>query len=304
MLFKHGILGSRIFKKYFLALYLKNLVASKKNHEILNINQEIQLLKKKSQDPFLTAAKVDKYEYHKGIIEINHRLLLDEIDSIISVIEKNFLWKFYKYLYSLLEIVMHGRKKATFTKNIDVDDLLFFNTDKNRMSVHHSVQRVIEKRMLSSLLMNQVPKEKFNLITSNHFEGHDHQAIFKAIQTSNRQNHGITVRTVSSILNRKNILNRVGGADYIMECAEFNGIFKINFDRLLSILDSFNQTKILKDKINDFVYEILDKPHIKKEEAIMLNVHKYNYKIKKLIDSNLDNIDGSVINLRVCQYLF
>ena len=53
---------------------------------------------------------------------------------------------------------------------------------------------------------------------------------------------------------------RIGGFDYIVECAEFNGIFKINLNRLFSTLASFNQTEIIKDKINDLLYEIFDKP--------------------------------------------
>ena len=305
MLSKDGIIGSKKFKKYYLASYFKNAVIAKKNREILGINEEIKQLKKSSRDPFITVAEITKLKNYEDIVGNNYRLLLNEVDIIISKLEKNFVWNFYKYLYIFLDIVMHGSKIAIFKKNIHIDDLFLFDSQVNYMwGVHSTIRRFLEKRLLSALLMNQISEKEIDLIKKKHFEGRDHQAIFKAIQTSNKENQSITVSSVSSILERHNNLMRIGGFDYIVECAEFNGIFKINFNRLFSTLASFNQTEIIKDKINDLLYEILDKPFKNNEVFTLEDTYKYSYKINNLIDSNIDNIDSSVVNLRLCQYLF
>jgi hypothetical protein len=295
MLSKSGIIGSKKFKKYYLASYFKNAVIAKKNREILDINEEIKQLKISSRDPFITAAEITKLKNYEDIVGNNYRLLLNEVDIIISKLEKNFVWNFYKYLYIFLDTVMHGSKIAIYKRNIHIDDLFLddlflFESQVNYMFVHNNIRRLLEKRLLSALLMNQISEKEIDLIKKKHFEGRDHQAIFKAIQTSHKENQSITVSSVSSILERQNNLMRIGGFDYIVECAEFNGIFKINFNRLFSTLASFNQTEIIKDKINDLLYEIFDKPFKNNEVFTLEDIYKYSYKINNLIDSNIDNL--------------
>lgn len=304
MFSKDGISGSKKFKKYYLASYFKNAVIAKKNREISDINEEIKQLKISSGDPFIAAAEITKLKNYEDIVDNNYRLLLNEVDIIISKLEKNFVWNFYKYLYIFLDTVMHGSKIAIYKKNIHIDDLFLFESQVKYMYIHSNFRRLLEKRLLSALLMNQISEKEIDLIKKKHFEGRDHQAIFKAIKTSNRENQSITVSSVSSILERQNKLMRIGGFDYIVECAEFNGIFKINFNRLFSTLASFNQTEIIKDKINDLLYEILDKPFKNNEIFTLEDTYKYSYKINNLIDSNIDNVDSSVVTLRLCQYLF
>ena len=95
----------------------------KKIKEILDINEEIKQLKKNSRDPFITAAEITKLKNYEDIVGNNYRLLLNEVDIIISKLEKNFVWNFYKYLYIFLDTVMHGSKIAIYKRNIHIDDL-------------------------------------------------------------------------------------------------------------------------------------------------------------------------------------